>query len=295
MRRDDRAVWTLTCDPGIDDAVALVVVAGRRGDADLAAVVAGAGNVPVPVAWRNAAGLAALLGLDVPLGAGSPRTVSGDAITRGPSSHGADGLGGLADRLPTVGDPPAADGALVRGDVIATGPLTDVARALRAGRPVAHVVWMGGSASGIEGAGTVGAEFNAAADPSAADEVLGSGVPVRVVPIEITAQVGFGADDVAEWRSGPLAARLCADLLDRRRGGRWPVLLHDPVAVVAAVEPDLFRWEDRVLRCRPDGVLAAGPERSARSPCAVAVAVDAPAVRRRIVDAVAAVGGERPP
>lgn len=287
-------MWTLTCDPGIDDAVALAALAGRRRDPDLAAVVAGAGNVPVPVAWRNAAGLVALLGLDVPVGAGSPRALSGAAIARGPSSHGPDGLGGLADRLPPVGDPPAEGGALVGGDVIATGPLTDVARALRAGRRVARVVWMGGSASGIDGAAAVGAEFNAAADPSAADEVLGSAIRVGVVPVEITAQVGVRSDDVAAWRSGPAAARLCADLVDRRRGGRWPVVLHDPVAVVAAVEPDLFRWEDRVLRCRPGGVLAAAPEPRAGPPCAVAVAVDASAVRRRIVEAVAAAGRAPP-
>lgn len=286
-------MWVVTCDPGIDDAVALAVLAGRPGPAGLAAVVAGAGNVPAPVAWRNAAGSAALLGLDLPVHRGSTHTLDGEPITRGPSSHGPDGVGGLAARLPAVGDPPAADWPPLPADVIATGPLTDVARALRAGARVGRVVWMGGSVAGVGAVDPVGGEFNAAADARAADEVLASGVPVHVVPIEVTVQVPLHADDVAPWRSGPPAARLCAALVDRRREDRWPVLLHDPVAVVAATEPPLFRWEARAVRCDPDGSLvdAGDPDRPR---VAVAVSVDAAAVRERIVTAVLHAGPRTP-
>ena len=130
-----------------------------------------------------------------------------------------------------------ADGApLVRGDVVATGPLTEVARALRSGQGLTRVVWMGGSVACARGVDPIGSEFNAAADRRAVDEVLGSGVPVRVIPIEVTVQVPFDDDDIAPWRAGPPIARLCADLVERRRGGSaGRVLLHDPVAIVAAV------------------------------------------------------------
>lgn len=278
--------WTVTCDPGIDDAVALALVAGRS-DLAVDAVVAGAGNAPLPAAHRNAAGMAALVGLAVPVGRGSSRSLSGAPLARRPSPHGSDGLGGLADRLPGGArrQTPARVGAWQH--VLATGPLTDVARARRRGHLVRGVVWMGGSVTGLGSSiDPLGGEFNAGADPQAADEVLGSGAAVRVVPVEVTAQVVLGAEHVAPWRSGPPGARLCAELVDRHRRGRWPVPLHDPVAVVAAVEPDLFRWRHGPLRCRPGGTLSdPGPDRG-RPPASVAVGIDVPAVRRLVVDGV---------
>jgi inosine-uridine nucleoside N-ribohydrolase len=287
-------VWAVTCDPGIDDAVALAVAAGEPG-LSLAAVVAGAGNVPAGTAWRNAVGMAALLGLEVPVGLGGETALDGTPITRGPSSHGADGLGGLAHRLPVHRGAPPDGAPLVRGSVLATGPLTEVARALRSGQPVDRLVWMGGSVACARGVDAVGAEFNARADPRAFDEVLEASVPMRVIPIEVTMQVPFGDDDLTLWRAGSPVAALCADLVVRRRGGGpGPVLLHDPIAVVAAVESDLLDWEDHAVRCLRDGTLAAAGGDRARPSVTVAVAIDAAAVRERIVSAVSRVAERRP-
>jgi purine nucleosidase len=285
-------VWAVTCDPGIDDAVALVAAAGEPG-LDLAAIVAGAGNVPAGTAWRNAVGMAGLLGLDVPVGLGGSTALDGTPITRGPTSHGADGLGGLAHRLPVHRGAPADGATLVRGSVVATGPLTEVARALRSGLPVDRVVWMGGSVGCVHGAEAVGAEFNAGADPLAVDAVLAAGVAVHLVPIEVTMQVPFGDQDLTPWRAGPPVARLCADLVARRRGGgSRPVLLHDTLAVVAAVAPELFRWEEHALRCLPSGSLVAA-EDGIGGRARVAVAVDARLARARVVATVAGVRERR--
>ena len=151
---------------------------------------------------------------------------------------------------------------------------------------------MGGSVACAREVDPIGSEFNAAADRRAVDEVLGSGVPVRVIPIEVTVQVPFDDDDIAPWRTGPPIARLCADLVERRRGGSaGRVLLHDPVTIVAAVAPDLFAWEEHALRCLPDGSLVAAPHGTAR--VSVAVAVDPARVRDRIVTAVSHAGGSR--
>ena len=102
----------------------------------------------------------------------------------------------------------------------------------------------------------------------------------------------LGPQDLARWSSGPPTARLCADLAARRPGqGGHRIGLHDPVAVVAALDPELFRWEQRRLRCAggdaPPGALVAvaGPPSAA-----IAVAIDAAAVRDRIVEAVLAAG-----
>jgi inosine-uridine nucleoside N-ribohydrolase len=284
-----RTSWVLTCDPGIDDAIALAVAAGRQ-DCELRAVIAGAGNGTVAATWRNAVGLVARLGLDVPVGRGSDRALDGSPITRGTTSHGTDGLAGLSAALPgpPAGAPP--DGvALIEGNVVATGPLTDVAQAVRAGQQVGRVVWMGGSLTpGIP-------EFNAGIDPAAVNVLL-DGAHLAVVPLDATRQVVFDGDAVDAWDAGTPVARLCARLARQRFGTSGRGLLHDPVALVAALEPGLFEWSDVRLRCTARGDGAAGTFTSAsvspeRRPNArLATGVDAAAVREAVVEAVLRAG-----
>jgi len=296
----------LTCDPGIDDAVALAIAAGRA-DCEVRAIVAGAGNVDALTAWRNAMGLAGLFGIDAPVGIGSAAAASGAPIQREGGTHGADGLAGLSGRLPIrpagPADGPQVDGprpldgvSLMRGRVLATGPLTDVALALRAGRPIGRVVWMGGSLAGSGSADPSPiAEFNASADPQAVAEVLASPIDVVIVPLDVTRQVTLASGDVERWAGGPACARFCAALTESRLSG-GVVVLHDPVAVVAALEPDLFGWERLRVRCslgddHQRGALVAERSPEPSTNARVAVAVDAPAVRDRIVEAVLGAGG----
>ena len=285
----------LTCDPGVDDAVALAVAAGRP-DARLAAVVAGAGNVDALTAWRNAAGTAELVGLDVPVGLGSPVAFDGSAIHRKGSAHGPDGLVGLGRRLPPADARTREPGRpLVRGDVVATGPLTDVAIALRSGRPVASVVWLGGRLADLAdeppgrppGGRHADPEFNASADPEAVDAVAAGPAPLSIVPLDVSRRVVLGPDAIARWAAGPIPARFCADLVTARYGPAGGAL-PDPVAVVAALEPHLFRWEARPVRCSTGGPWPPGTLRIDPAGPAVrlAVAVDAAGVGERIVDAV---------
>jgi inosine-uridine nucleoside N-ribohydrolase len=261
-------------------------------------VVAGAGNVDAPTAWRNAAGMVELVGLDVPVGLGSAAALDGSVIHRDGSAHGPDGLAGLARRLPRADAHTRDSGrSLVQGDIVATGPLTDVAIAVRCGQPVDRVVWLGGRAAdlavatappaGPSGRADEGPEFNAAADPEAFNTVAAGQAPLWIVPLDVTHRVVLGPGAIARWASGPTPARFCADLVIARHGAAGGAL-PDPVAVVAALEPHLFRWEPRPLRCstegpEPRGTLADdGAARAAQ----VAVDVDAAAVRERIVDAV---------
>jgi inosine-uridine nucleoside N-ribohydrolase len=292
------AGWVLTCDPGVDDAVALAVAAGRP-DARLVAVVAGAGNVDALTAWRNAAGMVELAGVDVPVGLGSAAAVDGSAIHRHGSAHGPDGLAGLAGRLPAADARVRVPGRpLVQGDIVATGPLTDVAIAVRSGQPVDRVVWLGGTAADLAGTAEVaeapaghstrGPEFNAAADPDAVNTVAAAPAPLSIVPLDVSRRVVLGPDAIDRWAMGPRPARFCADLVTARHGpagGSLP----DTVAVVAALEPRLFRWAPRLLRCategpHPRGTLVA--DDGADGVVRVAVDLDAAAVRDRIVDAV---------
>jgi inosine-uridine nucleoside N-ribohydrolase len=277
----------ITADPGIDDAIAFAVAAGHPA-CDVTAIVAGVGNVDARTAWRNAVGLADLLGLAVPVGIGSARALDGSRPPRADDPvHGPDGLAGATgDLAPPTGEPP--DGLpLVSGTVVALGPLTDVARALRAGQPVERVVWMGGSLG--TGNVTAAAEFNAWADAGAADEVLTSGIDVAVVPLDVTSQVRLTQAGLDAWSAGSPAAAFCARIGGyRMRGGAAP--LHDPVAVLALVEPDLFGWEAQALRCGTAGERrgALRIDRSAApgSGVRIATAIDAAAVHRAIVRSV---------
>jgi inosine-uridine nucleoside N-ribohydrolase len=282
----------IVADPGIDDAIAFAVAAGHPG-CDVTAIVAGVGNVDARSAWRNAVGLVDLFGLDVPVGIGAGCALDGSRPPRADDPvHGPDGLGGSGGRLaPPAGEP--ADGLpLVRGTVVALGPLTDVARALRAGQPVERVVWMGGSLGA--GNATAAAEFNAWADADAADEVLTSGIEVAVVPLDVTSRVRLTSADIDAWSVGSPAAEFCAGIgAYRMTGGVAPV--HDPVAVIALVEPGLFAWEARPLRCETAGgrrgALRTDASDTPRSTVRIATGVDADVVHRRIVRCVARLSG----
>jgi inosine-uridine nucleoside N-ribohydrolase len=276
-------------DPGVDDAVAIGVLAEHGVDLEL--VVATAGNVDVEPAATVAARLAGALGLRCPV-----RAARGSRLVRRPHRegrdlkvHGDDGLGGQVDRLPSA--PEAADlrhDGLAGAEVFACGPLTVVAEALDAGTVPTRITWMGG---GLEGGNTtVAAEFNAWCDPEAVDQVLTSGVPVDVVPLDVTTRVHLGAVDLDRWR-GSLVGSVLADAYGAMIGRGEPVP-HDAVAAVAWLQPELFEWSSRPLRCDTTGTATRGAllsgDPSATSATRVAVDLDVAEVHRRIVDAIAA-------
>lgn len=288
---DDGRVVVFVADPGVDDALALGVLVAH--DLAPSLVVATAGNVDVDVAAAVASRLVVALGLRCPVQAG--RQLS---LTRRPhppgqdhAVHGDDGFGGRLDDLPLASEPDDFDPTALHGvDVFASGPLTAVAAALDAGAEPERVLWMGGGICG--GNITAAAEYNAWCDPAAADRVLTSGVPIQVVPLEVTTQVRLDHDDMARWStasaSGALLSGACTTMLER--GEAVP---HDAVAAVAWFAPELFDWEPRHVRCESTGEHTRGAlvvdrrPRAEDGPIRVAVDVDDVAVRRAIVDAIA--------
>ncbi|MCA1689881.1 MAG: nucleoside hydrolase [Actinobacteria bacterium] len=231
------------CDPGIDDALALLALAelDRRGAVRVACVTAVAGNGPVELCARNAAFVvarSALRGTPVLAGAhgGDP-----DA----PARHGSDGLGGVVGE--GASGAWAAGGALelarqvgqATATILALGPMTNLAAAdLPAGT---RVVAMGGSLAGPR-------EFNLAHDPPAAARILDGRLGVTLVPIDITGRVEFAGQalgEIARAAVNPLVGALLTAARARHPGdGGCPV--HDAVALLALVRPELVR----VLRGR---------------------------------------------
>lgn len=209
----------MDCDPGVDDALAIVFALGHP-ELELQGITTVAGNVDLAKTTANALAVCEFLGApQVPVLAGSPGPLLRAPLT-GHQVHGASGLGGA--RLPRPSSAPRAGHAVdfiidtvgaAPGEItlVATGPLTNVALAVRRqpdlASQVREFVIMGGSAG--RGNVTPAAEFNIAADPEAAAIVFHAGWTVVMAGLDVTlharagkavrdrmAQLGRLADDL---------------------------------------------------------------------------------------------------
>lgn len=247
----------LDCDPGHDDALAILLAAGSP-DLELVGITTVAGNQTLEKTTRNALVVAMVGGIgDVPVVAGHDGPLLRPLRTAS-AYHGDSGLDGPApqepDRMPTPGH---AEDFIVEtlmarpGEVtlVATGPLTNVAAALRREPRIAtaarEVVIMGGAYG--KGNITQTAEFNIFVDPEAASIVFGAPWTVTMVGLDVTHQAGC-TDDVHRRIAGMgnRAGTFAAELLDFFRGAylRQERLddppLHDPCAVAYVIAPELF-------------------------------------------------------
>ena len=133
----------------------------------------------------------------------------------------------------------APDGAA--REILALGPLTNIAqlifKAPVAAQKITRLVWMGGSNG--PGNHSARAEFNALADPEAADVVTDAGLPLEVADLTICRQVSFGPDDLPAMDA--LSADLLGGYLDIGLSrGRAGMSIYDPVAALIYARPDLF-------------------------------------------------------
>ncbi len=257
----------LDVDPGIDDALALLLAWGSP-ELDVLALTVVAGNAPLADTARNAARLVAVRRParlpQIALGAAAPLRRA--LVTAARDDHGSDGLGDAAD-WPLVASPPASPSAaetlvgLARAHaerltLIALGPLTNLALALRldadAMRRTSRVVMMGGAVD-VPGNVTPDAEFNIYVDPDAAREVFDAGRRVDLVPLDATRQTTINGDRLhaaLAGRPGPLAARI-----EAFTGANVPSLgLHAPARPFGGGS----------CRRREPGAMAAGADRRGR-------------------------------
>jgi purine nucleosidase/pyrimidine-specific ribonucleoside hydrolase len=300
----------LDCDPGHDDALAIMLAAAHPA-LRLLAISTVAGNQTLDKTTANARRICDVAGIaGVPIVSGRARPLRGDGIVAG-DVHGESGLDG-----PSFGPPVtpvvSADGVgylrdLLRAHpatIVATGPLTNVAALLLAAPDVAdridRIVFMGGST----GAGNVApyAEFNVFADPEAADIVLHSGIPVTMCGLNVTHQAL--ADDAVRARIAAIGsplARVCEELLGffagtyREIWGFPAPPLHDPVAVALLADPDVVETTRTRVDIELAGTFTRGAtvvdlySRTGRPPNAeVAVGLDVPRFWDLVVAAVEA-------
>lgn len=279
-------------DPGIDDALALLMALGSERLA-VEGVTVVAGNCPLETCAANAAAVVGLAGTEVPISLGADRPLLRAPVTA-QEVHGRDGLGGASLLRPSR---PAARrravDALIEGllngppeaTLIAIGPLTNLALALRVEPRIAQaarrVVVMGGAVR-VPGNQTPAAEFNAFVDPHAAAVVLGAGWPLTLVPLDVTHQVWLTADRVAALRragdGSPVTnfvGEAVASILDREPRG---FAMHDPLALAVAIAPDVVGTEPAevsVELCDPERLGQTSAVFRDDGPVLVATSVDA--------------------
>lgn len=244
----------LDCDPGLDDALALLLAHADPG-LELVAVTTVGGNVGLGRTTANALAIREYLGFDgVPVAAGADRPLLGEP-KEASNVHGVGGLGLVA--LPAARLAVEASHAVdlivdtlaaAPGEVhlVATGPLTNIALALRREPRIAE--WaasftiMGGSYT--RGNHTPAAEFNIVADPEAARIVFDAGWSVTMIGLDLTAQARATPEVVERMRAlGPLGDEFVVPLATHWADPAFPgegQALHDVCAVAYVARPDLF-------------------------------------------------------
>ncbi|HHQ4893317.1 TPA: pyrimidine-specific ribonucleoside hydrolase RihA [Aeromonas veronii] len=256
----------LDCDPGHDDAIALILALASP-ELKVLAVTTSAGNQTPDKTLNNALRILTLLGRnDIPVAAGAPKPLARELIIAD-NVHGESGLDG-----PKLPEPAFAPQAMTGLELMAkclrespqpvtlvpTGPLTNIALLLAAHpelKPkIARIVLMGGAA----GAGnwTPAAEFNIYVDPEAADMVFKSGIPITMCGLDVTHEAQVMDEDIERVRAitNPVA-QCVAGLLDffmiYHRDPKWGFAgapLHDPCTIAWLLAPELFHG----VECRVD-------------------------------------------
>ena len=253
----------LDCDPGHDDAVA-ILLAVAADELDLQALTVVGGNVPLDLTELNARKVLALAGHDqLPVYAGCPRPMIRRMVTA-ENVHGESGLAsGSGQGLPepTAGLAPGHAVDIIVDTVrrlppgeltlVATGPLTNVAMAMIKAPEIidrlGQLVLMGGA--GFEpGNITPAAEFNIYVDPHAARVVFESGAPIVMFGLDVTHQMLITPPRLQKIRdAGGRTGPVVADLLDffnrydTAKYGWDGAPLHDPCTIAWLLEPGLFQ------------------------------------------------------
>ena len=266
MSRQQRIL--IDCDPGVDDAIALLLALAAPTEIELLGITCVAGNVPLAQTVRNALRVCALAGrADIPVLAGCARAIMNPAI-RGSDVHGTDGLGDSA--LPDAPHGPApghavdfiidtitaAPGAVT---LCAIGPMTNLALAF-VKRPdiaamVQQVVFMGGAAF-CPGNVTPTAEYNVFTDPHAAQIVLSAGVKCTMIGLDVTNHVQVGPAELAALAAGGPVAQAAGRMLGSY--GRLDPRLHDPCVIAHLLDPTLFTGVDAEVAVACDSPLTLG-------------------------------------
>ena len=309
--------FIIDCDPGHDDAVAILLAASAL---DIAGVTTVYGNASIDSTTRNAVDFLDFAGLDIPVFRGS------EAPLRRPRTHanvhGQSGLDGA--ELPRSPRQPSAQDAVEfiaqevsrspgEISIIATGPLTNLARALcqypHVEPGIASLSIMGGTAG--RGNTTPVAEFNAFGDPEALDALLASSIPMHMIGYDLTSGIGLTDQHIARLEdSGLRVATYIGKVMRFYRARQIAVTgldiapQHDACAVAPHLAPHLATYTECRAAVELNGMLTTGmvvfdrrPQQTQRSlpspfanrrPIKLCTALSSTEMLDRIMDAILA-------
>ncbi|MGY6030434.1 pyrimidine-specific ribonucleoside hydrolase RihA [Phytobacter sp. AG2a] len=266
----------LDCDPGHDDAIAIVLALASP-ELDVKAITSSAGNQTPDKTLNNVLRMLTLLKrTDIPVAGGAVKPLMRELIIAD-NVHGESGLDGPA--LPDPAFSPQGCTAVelmakvlressVPVTVVSTGPQTNVALLLN-GHPELHckikrIVIMGGAMS--LGNWTPAAEFNIYVDPEAAEIVFQSGIPVVMAGLDVTHRAQIHAEDISRFRAiGNPISTIVAELLDffmeYHKQEKWGFVgapLHDPCTIAWLLKPEIFTTVDRWVGVETQGKYTQG-------------------------------------
>ena len=271
----------IDCDPGHDDAIALILAFARE-ELDVKAVTVCAGNQTLEKTMRNAKKILSFIGKRVPVAAGASKPIC-RPLAIAPEVHGESGLDGpsLPEADFTEEAIPAME--LLRKTIlespkpitlIPTGPLTNIGLLFtvypEVKQNIERISLMGG---GIEtGNWTSAAEFNIFVDPEAADIVFRSGLPIIMSGLDLTHKALFFQNEIDELRSfGGKIPVLVAELMDfysqyHKNQGLEGTPLHDPCAVAYIIKPEIFVTQPFHITIECQGKYSSGMTLADRRP-----------------------------
>lgn len=266
----------LDCDPGHDDAIAIVLALASP-ELDVKAITSSAGNQTPEKTLRNVLRMLTLLQRqDIPVAGGARKPLMRKLIIAD-NVHGESGLDG-----PALPEPDFAPQSVTAVElmaktlrespqpvtIVATGPQTNVALLLNSHPElhdkIARIVMMGGAM--VLGNWQPAAEFNIYVDPEAAEIVFQSGIPVVMAGLDVTHRAQIHGLDIERFRQlGNPVATIVAELLDffmeYHKDAKWGFTgapLHDPCTIAWLLKPELFTSVERWVGVETQGKYTQG-------------------------------------
>ncbi|MFZ4255739.1 pyrimidine-specific ribonucleoside hydrolase RihA [Raoultella terrigena] len=266
----------LDCDPGHDDAIAIVLALASP-ELDVKAITSSAGNQTPEKTLRNVLRMLTLLQRqDIPVAGGARKPLMRELIIAD-NVHGESGLDGPALPEPDFAPQNCTAVELMAKTlrespqpvtIVATGPQTNVALLLN-GHPelhdkIARIVMMGGAM--VLGNWQPAAEFNIYVDPEAAEIVFQSGIPAVMAGLDVTHRAQIHDMDIERFRQvGNPVATIVAELLDffmeYHKDAKWGFTgapLHDPCTIAWLLKPELFTCVERWVGVETQGKYTQG-------------------------------------
>jgi purine nucleosidase len=263
----------IDCDPGIDDALALIL-AIESPDFEILGITTVFGNCTIEQATNNALRIVEISGQDIPVYRGAEKPLNVPLDPPPSFVHGEDGLGNTQQPKPSLrsADKPAWQFIIdmVRSNpgevtILAVGRLTNLAEAIKMQpdivKDVKEVVLMGGALYVPGNVGPV-TEANIGGDPHAADLVFTAPWKVTMIPLDVTTKVKFDDDFLAEIKKGN--SKYGAFIFDisqfymnfhknvsRVEGGFY---VHDPSAIMYLMQPSIFEMKKGPVRVVSEGI-----------------------------------------